>query len=412
MVKLGGYYPPLLTTALLGHHRRLSAVRAFLALFVVDSVRRLRRFKSLHRALEKVSVKCQQTLMHHPNLLGNPRRGEVQILSVCLTYQCNRACSFCYARGLRDKFKEHMSLADFEFLAVWAKTQGWSRMRLLGGEPTFHPEFGAIMDIAEKHGVAIYITTNGLFASGLNPSIAKSIVRSICFSYPQDGLAPGEMELFLRNFRHAVTAVNIVNLSWVIQPGNDGWRTVIDLASGDRTRIMVRFSLVMPGHSKSFDQAEFYKWREVLARQVVEIARYAREKNVVFAFYRPLLLCMFEPGQLNFLRSISPFLFYTRCPLCLKGEYDTDLRLTVNPDLSCYPCMALAVDGVRLGPGITRDALIARFKPFMREITSRPLMEACRDCRFFANYKKRLDGKFQDLADRTVCQGGCLQYRA
>ena len=39
------------------------------------------------------------------------------------------------------------------------------------------------------------------------------------------------------------------------------------------------------------------------------------------------------------------------------------------------------------------------------------LMDFCRDCRFFANYKSCLKNKPQDLADRTVCQGGCFRYR-
>jgi hypothetical protein len=121
---------------------------------------------------------------------------------------------------------------------------------------------------------------------------------------------------------------------------------------------------------------------------------------------------MFTPEQLDFLQSVSPFLFYTRCPLCLRGDYDSDLKLTVNPDLSCYPCTAVSAKGVKIAAGITRGSINERFKPLIRELAARPLMDPCRDCRFFVNYKMRLEDKPQDLADRTVCQGGCFQYRA
>ncbi|OGR41423.1 MAG: hypothetical protein A2X35_10470 [Elusimicrobia bacterium GWA2_61_42] len=410
--RLADHYPPLRALMVLGGHQRMSAGRVFLSFAVVDAVRRLRSFGFSGAALDRLFVKHQQAVTHHPNFLANPCNPKINILSVCLTYHCDRSCSFCYAKGLQNEFREHMSLADFDFLAGWARSQGWLCMRLLGGEPTQHPQFAQILDIAARHGLTIYVTTNGLFDARLNAPLGKSFVRSVCFSYPQDGVQPRELEAFRRNFKRAVdNGRTILALSWVIQPENDGWRQVVDLAKESHTRSMVRFSMALPGHSRNFGPGELRQRLRTVAAQIVEIARYAQKQNVIFAFYRPLLLCMFEPEQLALLKAISPFLFYTRCPLCLKGEYDTDLKLTVNPDLSCYPCTALAVKGVKIAPGVTRTSLNERFSPLLREMTARPLMKACEDCQFFANYKSRLGDKPQDLADRTVCQGGCFQYR-
>jgi hypothetical protein len=304
-----------------------------------------------------------------------------------------------------------MSLADFDFLAGWAKSQGWTCLRLLGGEATWHPEFKTILDTAEKHGLTLYITTNGLFDPGFNSSLGKGFVRSICFSYPQDGLHPREMAVFRQNLEHAINRVKVVVMSWVIQPNNDRWRQLIDLAKNSRTRTMVRFSMVLPGHRKNFGTGEFLDQLRNLATQIINIAKYAQESHVVVAFYRPFLRCMFTQEQMDFLRSISPFLFYTRCPLCLGGEYDSDLRLTINPDLSCYPCPVLSAKGVKITPDTTRESINKLLAPRMREITAQPLMDSCHTCRFFANYKRHLGDKHQDLADLDMCQGGCFQYR-
>ena len=121
---------------------------------------------------------------------------------------------------------------------------------------------------------------------------------------------------------------------------------------------------------------------------------------------------MFNQEQINFLRSISPFLFYSRCPLCIKGDYDSDLRLTVNPDLSCYPCPVLLFKGIKITPEATRESISEFFKPLIQQVSTQPLMDSCQPCQYFINYKKNLEDKLQDLADRTVCQGGCFQYRA
>jgi hypothetical protein len=251
-----------------------------------------------------------------------------------------------------------------------------------------------------------------LFDPQKNSSLDRPFVRSIAFSYPQDDLPPKEMELFHKNVEHAISRNIQVILSWVIEPGKDNWRQVIDYAARFRTSAMVRFSMVMPGHSKHFTAEEFQDRLKGLAGQILDIAHYAYENDVVFFFYRPLLPCMFDKEQTAFLRSISPFLFYTRCPLCLRGDYDADLKMIINPDLSCYPCTAIAFKGLKLTPDATRESINEYFKPLMRKLTAQPLMDSCRTCGFFINYQRYLENKDQDIAEQSVCQGGCFQYRA
>lgn len=397
---------------LLGGHDRLSFPRAFSCLAGAEALRRLRRAGISGGLLDAAYVKCQQAVTHHPRLMANTRDREAQILAVCLTYQCDRDCSFCYARGLKEEFREHMSLEDFTFLAGWAREQGWQRLRLLGGEPTQHPRFREILEVCRDKGLTVYITTNGLYDPALNSALGRDFVRSVCLSYPQEAASPEQLERFRGNFLHAADNNRVSILSWVVTPGDEGWRKAVALVKERRTRAMARFSAVLPGHAGTFGPEEFRARFAALAAQITAIARHAKEEGVVFAFYRPLLPCMFSPEQLAFLEGVSPFLFYTRCPLCLGGDHDSDLKFTVNPDLTCYPCTGIKAAGVKIRAGVTRSGLNKSFRPLVREASCRPLMEACRDCRFFAAYQARLGDKPQDLADRTVCQGGCFQYRA
>src|SRR3989338_371074 len=326
--RLSKYRDSLKLIKILGSHRYLSLSRVFISSVVLTTVRLLSLFKLFRRPLDKVLIKQQQILVRHPNLVASPYNLEFQLLRVCLTYHCNRNCSFCYSQGLQEEFKEHMSLGDFEFLARWAKSQGWKSLRLLGGEPTIHPEFKNILDIARKQGFTLSLSTNGLFDPGLNSSLDRALIESINFSYPQDDLQPSELKIFHRNVKNAIVKKIPVVLSWVVYADRDGWQQVIDLAKIFRTKLVVRFSMVLPGYQKQFAAKEFQDQIQGLAKQVLNIAHYAYESYVTFFFYRPLLLCMFNQEQIEFLRSISPFLFDTFCSCsCVEGT-----MITVNPD--------------------------------------------------------------------------------
>lgn len=408
--RMGEIYPPFRTLAILGGHPRMSAANVFFSFAAIDAARRLRRAGLLRGAMDAVLAGRHQAVAHHPNFVANRLDRRIQILSVALTYHCSRGCSFCYARGLKEKFREHMTEEDFRFLAAWARSQGWRCMRLIGGEPTEHPRFAKMLDIAGESGLTVYMTTNGLFGPELNAPLAQSFVRSICYSYPQEDASQEQFAAFRRNFEHSANNGRIVSLSWVITHGDGSWRRVLDFARRYRARTMIRFSLELPGHARNFGAAEARQRLRSMGDQVYAIARAAVESGVVFAFYRPLLPCIFTPEQLAFLKSVSPFLFYTRCPLCLDGRYDSHLKLLVNPDLTCYPCTALAAEGAKIGPGVTRETLDEKFAPLVRAAAHKPLMDSCAACEYYLNYKLKLEGP-QDLADRTVCQGGCFQYR-
>lgn len=300
-----------------------------------------------------------------------------------------------------------MSIDDFEFLARWARSQGWRSLRLLGGEPTVHPEFKTVLDISRQQGFSLSISTNGLFDPELNPSFDKILVESINFSYPQDQLNPQQLEIFHQNLRQNIHKEIPAVLSGVIYPDRDDWRQVIDMAKEFRNEVVVRFSMVLPGHQKSFSAEEFRHHIHSLAKQILSIAHYAYKNYVVFFFYRPLLLCMFKSQELKFLKSISPFLFDTICSCsCVDGT-----MMTVNPDLSCSPCPALFLRGLKITPEITREAIRQDFKTRLKQLSVQPLLDSCQACQFFTNYKCHLENDTLDLAENTVCQSGCFQYR-
>jgi MoaA/NifB/PqqE/SkfB family radical SAM enzyme len=78
-----------------------------------------------------------------------------------ITSQCNRRCTYCFmpsdffASGMR------MSLDTFSGAVSWSRQHGIKEITLLGGEPSLHPSFAAMVSLASNRGMDVRVVTNG-----------------------------------------------------------------------------------------------------------------------------------------------------------------------------------------------------------------------------------------------------------
>jgi 7,8-dihydro-6-hydroxymethylpterin dimethyltransferase len=88
-----------------------------------------------------------------------------------LTDRCNLTCPICYAdsgvdeRNNTEKPRRHRTLAEIERMldAIVANEGEPQVVQLSGGEPTLHPDFFAVMDLAKARPIKhLMINTNGL----------------------------------------------------------------------------------------------------------------------------------------------------------------------------------------------------------------------------------------------------------
>lgn len=112
---------------------------------------------------------------------GSPR------LTVELTNICNLRCSYC----LRDEDALYNTSAQFlsvdllnRVLAEARETMGLVEIGLTGGEPTLHPEFSQILQMAGKHGLTASFVTNGWHFERIWPAIVeqRDSVSHVAFS--------------------------------------------------------------------------------------------------------------------------------------------------------------------------------------------------------------------------------------
>tara|TARA_R110001583_G_scaffold96841_1_gene241535 strand:+ start:6768 stop:7667 length:900 start_codon:yes stop_codon:yes gene_type:complete len=101
-------------------------------------------------------------------LLGPQYRPSHDLIEIDITYHCNLRCLNCNRSCTQAPSKEALELTDIRSFVDESIVQGrdWRRIRVLGGEPTHHPQFSAIIDEllrykAHHAGCKIEVVTNG-----------------------------------------------------------------------------------------------------------------------------------------------------------------------------------------------------------------------------------------------------------
>jgi len=88
-------------------------------------------------------------------------------LELHISYKCLNKCIFCSEFNQINKFKNQFVEKEkiiFQLRKLFKR--GFGHVTFTGGEPTYHPDFSEIVELAKKIGYKIYISTNGgLFSS-------------------------------------------------------------------------------------------------------------------------------------------------------------------------------------------------------------------------------------------------------
>ncbi|MCK4269460.1 MAG: radical SAM protein, partial [Methanogenium sp.] len=103
--------------------------------------------------------------------------------NLLITSKCNRKCSFCFARQRLTSNKENSNISRENIRKVMAfnKASGINQLRLLGGEPSVHPEFIDIVDEALSKKFHVHVFTNGMFPVHVADHLAGLPDESISF---------------------------------------------------------------------------------------------------------------------------------------------------------------------------------------------------------------------------------------
>ena len=80
--------------------------------------------------------------------------------NLVLTTGCNRKCAYCFADHSASPMEIRLDAAKEAM--DWVAASGRSEIRLMGGEPTLHPQFPVILRAALERGLKVLLFSNGL----------------------------------------------------------------------------------------------------------------------------------------------------------------------------------------------------------------------------------------------------------
>ncbi len=305
--------------------------------------------------------------------------------NISLTTLCNRVCASCFGTGTvtRDPAATmHMSSGDFDRVLDFLERSGIRQARLLGGEPTLHPDFGGLARRVLARGLDLVV-----FSNGLMPESALALLESL--PHPRIAVlvnvrspveaAPGETaqveKTLCRLGPRAYIGFTIVRAG--LSPD-----FLLPLITRAGTRRQIRLGLAhttVTGSNVSLHPRLY----PAAGRMLAEFAEKAWSQEIGLEFDCGFVPCMFPEG---FLQSAGP--------ACRLPAPECSPILDILPRgavAACYPLLEARLEPLPISQGAAW--LRSRFEEFLGRFRSIGIYRRCSAC---------------DFRRRAECSGGCL----
>jgi len=166
--------------------------------------------------------------------------------------ECNRDCSYCFEGELRQQTPRMMTVEDIHRIARWAGPSAMASNKVLGGEPTLHPQLLPIMDaIGSYSQEPPLLLTNGVGAPEVMRELAKRPVRFLVNLNHLDAYSGQEQSRLTKNLEIIRDShFQVLYLSVTITTPEDDFAILFDLLRsplGERVPA-VRIGISTPGY--------------------------------------------------------------------------------------------------------------------------------------------------------------------
>jgi MoaA/NifB/PqqE/SkfB family radical SAM enzyme len=309
--------------------------------------------------------------------------------NILLTTRCNLACSYCFAQEKLSSTRMNMPMASVQKVIEFLQRSDFPIFRVMGGEPTLHPQFDQIITTAIQAGLRVDVLSNATWKESTAALFERIPTQYLMFllniDHP-DNYSEHQWGVIQRNLS-ALKGRGGITLSFNIfekQPRSD---YVIELARQyDFKYIRLSLSLPVLGAGNTYLPIEEL---QQVAPFVMRFAAKAEAKGISVQFDNAVPMCIFDEAQLGH--------------LLLHGVYDLnrntrcDPIIDIGPDLTIWSCFCLSPLKNRK---LDEFTTLAEAQEYYRSVwrvyqdAVYPL-EACYSC----YYRKKWG-----------CQGGCLTY--
>ncbi len=305
-------------------------------------------------------------------------------MNLITTDVCNRNCPYCFAEFKLTRRKQESFISMESFLAYldFLDRSSDKRLKLLGGEPTLHPEFTALVDKGLERGFEVTIFTNGMWKPAVVDYFKKGIPPQVFFVFninepgvrAEDEARRQAAGLELVG-NHAKAGFNLFHKDFDLLFLGD----IIDRYDLQR---VIRLGLACPITNTPTQYIGDEDLKAVGTRLVEQLRR-LEERGILGSLDCGFPLCMFDETELGKLQ------------LCSTGFNSIcDPIIDVGADLTAWPCFPLSnMFNVKLTDFESKEPLLAYYREKFNPFRSFGSREECLGCKYL---------------DRSQCSGGCL----
>jgi hypothetical protein len=312
------------------------------------------------------------------------------VANLLISGVCNLRCPYCFAGH---HLAEYRRRADSPFIALdvfedrldFLDRSGINEIRLIGGEPTLHPQFPEIIRRAAQRGKHIVVFSHGLMPERAAASLEAlpvgrcTVLVNTNAARSPDGPGPKEharrLAVLRRLGARAFPGFNIYapdcSLDFLLP---------LVLETGCRKTIRLGLAAPTAGGDNVYLHPKQYPF---VGAKIVRFARQAARSGIRVEFDCGFVRCMFSEADLDTLREAGADVGW-RCSPVL------DIDVT-GQAVHCFPLAnlaALPLDHAGTA-GALRDELAARMQPYR----AAGIYKTCSTCR------RKQNGE---------CTGGCL----
>ena len=299
--------------------------------------------------------------------------------NVSVTTHCNRACPHCFAfPGLRNGGERTacMDRPTYDRVLTFLRRSGIRQVRLLGGEPTLHPDFVWMVNRAIEAGFEVMVFSNGTMPpaaldrlASLPPEKASVLLNMNAFDERDDS------QTLSRLAARAIAGFTLCSPN----PRLDRLLELVQRFSLSRNVRLGLAHRVVGGANTHLGPSMYDR----VGRTVVAFARAAAEKDIRISLDCGFTPCMFPEHELSELGAAAE---------------DVGVRCNPIPDIlpdgnviACYPLAALGSES--LPDQEDANDLRERFTRRLDRLRTLGVFPECSGCRL------RASGR---------CTGGCL----
>ena len=299
-------------------------------------------------------------------------------MNIMINSYCNLQCPYCFADNEINVCDEKtMSMEVLEDIIELHKRNGIKRIRLIGGEPTIHPYFEAILDrlVSENYFENIHIFSNMTFSKDIRDLIillSESAYITILPNFNAEETTKSKYELVKENIK-VLAKEGVVNAIGINLYKKDmDLNFLFNLVLESKVE-HIRWAITVPNQEID-NHFDFKGYFNQFYNVMIELFTFCNNNGITSRIdCNSIPQCAFTPEQISTLVKLKPDIFAkkTEC----KPVID------VNPKMEAFRCFGLSdLYKTKINKYTSIRKLEKQIEDETKDFSEKIVLEECKYC--------------------------------